>query len=256
MWIVMLTAATTRAWAVSSPGMQRLSLDVGAAFPTGVNDFSTSARMGPQVGAQYLYEIDENFDVGLQADYFHFGSKDYTLTNNGTGGQLNARSQDTAATVEIMGRYNLLQDAAQFAPYLHSGVGMAYFRQKSSGEPLPGSTWTDTGTGETRQLQDDSSLGFAFSFGAGVDTKLSDNLILGLETAWHIFGVSKTTYGTTAIGVPTVSLRLGWRFGPDANKTPKYTGLEEGPDNPTHRTALQKIVDSMDRLASGVTGRF
>ena len=193
--------------------------------------------------------------MGVQADYFHFGSKNYTLTNNGTGGQLNARSQDTAATAEIVGRYNLLADAATFAPYLHSGLGVAYF-QKSSGEPLPGSTWTDTGSGETRQIQDDSSLGVAFSFGLGVETKLSDSLILGLETAWHIFGVSKTTYGTSTIGAPTVSLRLGWRFGPAANGTQKYAGSEEGQDPPYHKNALQKIVDGMDRLAGGVTGKF
>ena len=48
-----------------------------------------------------------------------------------------------------------------------------------------------------------------------METNLTKDLLLGLETAWRIFGVSKVTYGTTTIDVPTVSLRLGWHFGPN-----------------------------------------
>ena len=208
----LLVAGAASVWAVSSPGMQRLSLDAGAVIPTGVNDLSNSARMGPAGGFQYLYELDEEFGVGVQADYFHFGSKNYTLTNDDTNGQMNTKSQDDAATLEVMGRYNLIPNAT-FAPYLHSGIGVAYFHQKSNGTPLPGSTWTNGNGTETRQIQDTTSLGVAFSFGLGVEKKLSDSLVLGLEAAWHIFGVSKATYGTSTIGAPTVSLRLGWRFG-------------------------------------------
>ncbi len=194
-----------------SPGSHRLSLELGAGFPTGVNNFSDSEKMGPMGGLQYLYTVDEFWGVGVQADYFQFGAKDHTVTSD-TGGQVNTRSKDKVATLEVIGRYNILPNA-RFVPYLHSGLGLTYFRQKADGEPMAGSTWTDTNTTETRSLQDVSSVNFSYSVGVGVETDLTKNLILGLETAWHVFGVSKASFGTSAINVPTVSLRLGWIFG-------------------------------------------
>jgi opacity protein-like surface antigen len=192
-----------------------LSLDIGAGIPTSANDFSNSERIGPMGGLQYLYSLNEYWGVGVQADYFHFAAKDHSILSN-TGGQVNVRSWDNVATLEIMGRYNLMPNV-KFVPYLHSGVGLTYFHQIANGEPLPGSTWADTGSNETRDLQDVATVNFAYSIGIGVETSLTNNLVLGLESAWQIFGVSKTTYGTNAINVPTVSLRLGWHFG---QKTP------------------------------------
>ena len=195
------------------PGSQRLSFEMGAGIPTGVNNFSESEKLGPMGGIQYLYSVDEFWGVGVQADYFQFAAKDHAIMSD-TGGQVNARSKDKVATVEVMGRYTFLPNA-RFVPYLHSGIGLTYFRQTADGEPFPGSTWTDTNTTETRSLQDVSSVNFSYSIGVGVETNLTKDLLLGLETAWRIFGVSKVTYGTTTIDVPTVSLRLGWHFGPN-----------------------------------------
>ncbi len=195
-----------------TPGSQRLSLELGAGIPTSVNSYSESEKMGPMGGLQYLYTVDEFWGVGVQADYFQFAAKEHAITSD-TGGLVNARSKDNVATLEVMARYTFLPNA-RFVPYLHSGLGLTYFRQTAEGEPLAGSTWTDTGTTETRSLQDVSSVNFSYSVGVGVETNLTKNLLLGLETAWHIFGVSKVTYGTNTIDVPTVSLRLGWHFGP------------------------------------------
>jgi opacity protein-like surface antigen len=168
--------------------------------------------MGPIVGVRYLRMISSKFGWGLQADYYHFGAKTHPLTDQ-FGAQLNARSSDNVATAEIMGRYSILPDA-RVVPYLHSGVGVAYFHQLSEGQPIAGTSgWSDTGTAENRQLQDTSSVGFSYSAGVGVETYLTNSLVLGLETAWHIFGVSQTSFGTSTINVPSVSLRLGWRFG-------------------------------------------
>ena len=192
-------------------GSQRLSLEWGAGIPTRVNHFSESEKTGPMGGIQYLYSVDEFWGVGVQADYYQFGAKEHAITSD-SGGVVNARSKDKAATVELVGRYTFLPNA-HLVPYLDSGLGLTYFRQTTDGEPLPGSTWTDTGTTETRSLQNVSSVNFSYSFGAGVETHLTKNLLLGLESTWHIFGVSKVTYGTHTINVPTVSLRLGWHFG-------------------------------------------
>jgi opacity protein-like surface antigen len=197
---------------------QELSVDVGAAFPTGINNFSDSEKLGLVGGAQYLRMLSPNFGWGVQADYYHFAAKNHLITDQ-LGGQLNSRSSDNVATFEIVGRYSFLTER-RLVPYLHSGVGVTYFHQKAEGEPAAGFGWFDTGTTETRQLHDTSSLGFAYSAGFGVDTELAYGWVLGLETAWNIFGVSQTSFGTSAINVPSVFLRLGWRFGQFNNDSP------------------------------------
>jgi len=209
--------------AAAEPGSQQLSLEGGAAFPTSANHFSDFAMAGPVAGIQYLSNWDNSLAWGVQADYYHFGEKTRLLTSP-AGGQIEDTSQNYAETLEVMGRYTFLPDA-RFAPYIHSGLGVNYFHQKADGTPAAGSTWSDTNTTESRQLQDVGTVGVSYSIGLGVETNLTQSLVLGLETAWHIFGVSKTSYGTGTIDVPTVTMRLGWRFGAKPIET------EPTPDN-------------------------
>jgi len=217
MALLLAAGMSTSARADSDMAPQELSLEAGAAFPTGVNNFSDGEKMGPIIGARYLRMITPRFGWGVQADYYHFAAKTHPITDQ-YGAQLDARSSDNVATAEIMGRYSILPDA-RVVPYLHSGVGVTYFHQISEGAPTGDARWSDTGTTETRQLQDTSSVGFSYSAGFGVETNLTNSLVLGLETAWHIFGVSQTSFGTSTINVPSVSLRLGWRFGHFATDT-------------------------------------
>jgi opacity protein-like surface antigen len=202
---------TSSVWANSGAWAEQLSLETGLAFPTSANNYSDSENVGFLFGARYLHRITPNFDWGLQTDYYHFGAKDNVITGQ-YGGKLNSRSTDNVATLEMVGRYSFFTEA-KYVPYVHSGVGITYFHQSTEGEPTGGSGWFDTQTKETRQLQDTGSLGFSYSVGLGVEAELTQTLVLGLETAWHIFGVSETSFGTSTINVPTISVRLGWRFG-------------------------------------------
>lgn len=211
MALLLAAGMTAGVRADSDRAPQELSVEAGAAFPTGINQFSDAEKIGVLGGVRYLRMINPKFGWGVQADYYHFAAKTRPLTNQ-FGAQLNTRSWDNAATAEIMGRYSIFPDA-RVVPYLHSGVGATYFHQISEGQPAAGAGWSDTGTAETRQLQDTSSIGFSYSVGFGVETYLSRSLVLSLETAWHIFGVNQTTFGTAALNVPSVSLRLGWRYG-------------------------------------------
>ena len=198
-------------WADSDVAPQELSLEAGAAFPTAFNNFSDQEKIGLIGGARYLRMISSKFGWGVQADYYHFSAKTHPLTDQ-YGAVLNTRSWDNVATAEIMGRYSILPDAI-VVPYFHSGVGVTYFHQMSEGSPAVGAGWPITGTAETRQLQDTSSVGFSYSAGFGAETYLTKSLVLGLEATWRIFGVSQTDFGTSTIGIPNVSMRLGWRFG-------------------------------------------
>jgi opacity protein-like surface antigen len=215
-WAVacLLAATLSGIAAAAQPGSQEINVAGGAAFPTQANRFSDYAKSGPAGGIQYLYHWDETMAFGVQADYYHFDGKNHLLTSD-AGGQVDALSTDNVGTLEIMGRYTFVP-GARFEPYVHSGLGINYFHQTSEGTPAAGSTWSDTNTTETRQLQDVSTVGVSYSIGIGVETDLTSNLVLGLESAWHIFSVSKAAYGTNTIDVPTVTMRLGWRFGPKA----------------------------------------
>jgi len=197
--------------AESGPWLQELSLQAGCAVPTEVNHLSDSEKLGPVGGVRYLYSIRETFAWGLQADVYHLSPKDHTLSSQ-FGAPLNVRSTDDAATAEIVGRYTFIPQA-RLVPYVHMGLGAAYFHQKSDAQPTGGAGWADTGTTESRQVQEASSTGFSYSAGVGVETQITDSLVLGLETAWHIMGVHQSDFGTNAINVPVVSLRLGWHFG-------------------------------------------
>src|SRR5205809_7731367 len=76
-----LLAAAPGSWAASNAGAPRLSLEAGAAFPTGVNNFSDSAKTGLVGGAQYLFRGESNFRLGIQGDYYHFPARDHLVTS-------------------------------------------------------------------------------------------------------------------------------------------------------------------------------
>ena len=85
-------------------GSQRLSLEAGTGFPTGINSYSSSEKIGPVAGLQYLYGLNNHVGVGVQADYDHFAGKDNVINSDLAGGQVNERAWDNVATLEIMGR--------------------------------------------------------------------------------------------------------------------------------------------------------
>ncbi len=192
-------------------GTQRLGVEAGAAYPTSVNGFSSSAKTGPTAGFSYLQEYGDFLGAGVQADYFHFGAKEQAL-KSAAGGEVNTRSQEDIATLEIIGRYFPLP-LSRFKPYFQGGTGATFFRQRSTGRPLPGFTWENTNTVETRRLLTKQSVGLAFSIGAGVETNLSPTLILGMEAAWHVFEVDRSAFGTRTLNVPSLSVVLSRRFG-------------------------------------------
>jgi len=209
--LLMAAGRVQAARADTGPWTSRVSVDGGVAIPTPVNGFSDEARTGLVGGIQYLHNLDYFTAVGIQVEGYQFDGKDHAVTSS-AGGRLNANSQVDAAAIEIVGRYTFLP-MARFIPYVHTGLGANVLRQTTDGTPLPGFTWSDTNTSETRRLPDVNSVGISFSFGAGVETNLTDRIVLGLEATWRILGVSKAAYGNAEIDVPSLAMRLGWRFG-------------------------------------------
>src|ERR1700733_10517000 len=149
--ILLASEMATVVWAEAGPWLEELSVQAGGAFPTEANHLSDSEKPGPIAGARYLYSIRETFAWGLQADFYHLAPKDHQLSSS-FGAPINVSSTDDAATAEIVGRYTFIPQA-QFVPYIHMGLGAAYFHQKSDAQPANGAAWADTGTTESRQVQ-------------------------------------------------------------------------------------------------------
>ncbi len=190
-------------------GSNQISVRLGAAFPTSANNFSDSAKTGFAGGVQYLRHLSPKIGVGVQTDYFSFAGKDRSIVL--PTGTLDANSDSDSMTAELVGRYSFRAEK-KLCPYLLAGVGVAHFSQKTMATPKNGTTWTDTGTREERTVADDSSTSYALSFGAGVETKLTERFTGALETNWHIFGVDSDKFGADAINVPSLFARLGWLF--------------------------------------------
>ncbi|MFN0118061.1 MAG: outer membrane protein [Elusimicrobiota bacterium] len=190
-------------------GANQISIRAGGAFPTSANDFSDSAKAGIAGGVQYLRHISDRLGVGIQSDYFSFSGEDRSIVL--ANGNLNAKSDSTAWTAELVGRYSFRVDR-KMRPYLSAGVGITRFAQETKGRPKNGTTWSDTGTREERVVADDSSTGYAVSGGIGVEFSISERLLAAVEGNWHVFGVDNDEFGTDAINVPSAFLRLGYRF--------------------------------------------
>jgi len=187
-------------------GSSQVSLGAGAAIPTGANGLDNSQMIGLMGGARYLYQLTSNVGVGGQFDFSHLPGKTEDI------GSAAVDATDNIYTGEIIGRYSFAPDAA-WSPYLVAGVGVARTFQTTLGTPVPGATWDNTGTAETRETDHSSSTGYALSYGGGVERMLTQGLFCALEANWNTLGASRDRIGTSTFNFPDVSLRLGWQFG-------------------------------------------
>jgi opacity protein-like surface antigen len=188
----------------------KLALSLGAGLPTSANSFSDSARVGAAAGVSYLRGVRDRISVGGRLNYFNFPANTHRIGVNG-GGKVDADSASDAMTLELIGRYDL-SPIKRLTPFLVGGIGANYFSQKTKATPAAGSLWSNTATQESRTIADDSSMGAAFSVGAGVDMALGDRLGLGFEAIWHTLTVSKSDFGSASINFPSVALNLNWLF--------------------------------------------
>jgi opacity protein-like surface antigen len=208
--IAALVFGASHGQAAMKAGENRLSIQGGAAIPTGVNDLNQAHSVGFVTGAQYLRGLNDRVQIGAQADYLMLPGKDQTVTSS-AGGLLDADAKADVVIVEAVSRYTLCPES-KWSPYAALGVGVARFHQKSKATPQSGSSWVDTSTTEEREVASDVKAGFAASLGGGVETMLTDRLSLGVEALWHWIGADEDDFGTSVVNVPTVGIRMGWTF--------------------------------------------
>jgi opacity protein-like surface antigen len=85
----------------------------------------------------------------------------------------------------------------KFALYGIGGAG--WVKNSLSVTAAPNSTWSDTGTSETRTFLDDSANVLGYKVGLGLDVSLTDSLVLGVEGDYE--GSQKKSFSLTPQGV-------------------------------------------------------
>lgn len=206
-------------------GDQMVTFDLGLIAPTDDVSFSgigggsaSNGDVGPLVGLQYFYFVTPRLALGPGFEYFHrSATASFGLLPNAF-----SNVYGDTLSLQVLARY-FLTDKGRTRPYLLAGVGPALNSTTIDATPLPGYGWQDTGTGETRQLINDSAWVFSSTLRLGIDFHVFSPSVFGLEAGWN--WLSEAGYAATAqgkaLGLSQVSAplstfvfaaRFGWRF--------------------------------------------
>jgi outer membrane protein W len=149
---------------------QGLDIHAGLSSPTG--DFSKAAGMGFHGGATYCYKLNEQFGVGVDANYHMFGEKSTDMEI--LGYPVTLKDKFSMIQGAAFAKYFIPMKDAKIAPYLKAGFGYYSMSLKA--------TLSGTG-GSQSQTTTQSKPGFCG--GIGADMKLNDKASVGLEGLYH-----------------------------------------------------------------------
>jgi len=204
---------------------QTFSIDLGFATPLSRVSLSSAGggtgdngNSGILFGGQYIYYMRPRLGAGFDFEYFNRSRTDSLglLPNADTN-----VSGDTLLLLALL-RYTLV-NRGWVRPYILAGIGADRTSTEIDATPLLGFSWSDTGTGETRTLVDDSNWGFASTARFGIDFNATAPTFFSLELGWT--ELSNGRYDATPAGrdlglgsvagnlsVLTFGGRWGWRF--------------------------------------------
>ena len=142
----------------------------------GVNeDEQKFADGGGLIGGQFLYFTSDSVSVGFDISHAGFDShlSNQLLTNR----QTDSSASDTLG--QFIGRLSFPR--GHFRPYIQGGFGGHYTRLDLKGHPINGTTWSDTGTIESRDLVDNGHAGLAISGAVGIHIYFTERFFIGAE---------------------------------------------------------------------------
>lgn len=206
-------------------GNDFVSLGLGFAAPVSRVDFSAAGGgsddngdVGFSLGLQYGHDIGRKVAAGFNVEYMGRG---------GTGSQSlvpEANTDVSGHSLLLLGtlKYSLV-DRGAVRPYVLGGIGANRTSTVIDATPNEGFGWSDTNTGETRTLVDDSHWGLAYTARVGLDFMFSDPTFFSLEFGWNgldnadaqatrsgrELGIENVTGDLNAL---TFAARWGWRF--------------------------------------------
>ena len=106
-------------------------------------------------------------------------------------------------------------------PYLLGGLGYGRTTWKGETKPGAGYVWADTSTSEYRTNFDEDMSALSFSFGAGLETTMSENVSLAFEARWRTIRADDTIadklfplkWEAEAANAFLLTAGLNWKFG-------------------------------------------
>jgi opacity protein-like surface antigen len=224
-----LLMAPALAHADFKQGSQTLSVEIGAGGSSkefAWSDVQAGARdeqvsdTGGSLGLQYVYYLKGSPAIGLGLDLIGNGLEDHDASNVFPNYDSTSHFRP-GTTLAIM---RLAYPKGVFRPYILGGLGFHTTRFLLQLRPNGSSTWSDTGTNETRDIVDDKATGFAAAFGFGADAFITEAFFIGMELRGTYLG--KTNYGVTPAGralgfnevdddlsVGNILFRTGFKFG-------------------------------------------
>lgn len=162
----------------------------------GVNkDEQYYADGGGVIGGQFLYFITDTPSLALGFDISHAGFDDHDsfqlLTNRYT--------QSSADSTSGLFIARLSYPKGHVRPYIQGGLGAHHTRLSLDGTPINGTSWSDTGTTETRSLLDDGHMGAAAEGAVGVYFYFSEKFFIGVE--YKVLALMGKDFSPTNAGV-------------------------------------------------------
>jgi opacity protein-like surface antigen len=132
---------------------------------------------GGLIGGQFLYFFHDSPCLAAGFDISHASFDDFNsyqlLTNRFT-----SSSANTTTGVAIV---RLSYPKGHFRPYVQGGLGLHHTSLSLTGSPINGTTWSDTGTTEQRQLLDSGHIGAALEGAIGLHIYFTERFFIGAE---------------------------------------------------------------------------
>jgi opacity protein-like surface antigen len=180
---LMMTLVSVSAHADYTQGTTMFQIYGGGAVLSGhyaqpgiSRDEQDYADGGSVIGSQFLYYISDSPCVAMGFDVSHtdFASHESFLLLPSFYTQSSAKN----TTGLIIAR--LAYPKGRVRPYVQGGLGAQSMTLTLDGTPV-NSTWSDTGTTETRQLLDSREIGPALEGAIGLHVYLTKRLFVGAE---------------------------------------------------------------------------
>ncbi|MBI3551130.1 MAG: hypothetical protein HY077_01315 [Elusimicrobia bacterium] len=193
----------------SRKGELVLKAGIGAALPLPAYAFNNIARPGLASDVEFLINVEPSWAFGFRTDAFAYTTA-YPQSETAVG-----KAQVNGGDLLFEGRWLALPER-KLSPFLVGGLGVNTYTEEFELAPKPGFKWLDTGTRETRELED-TSVGMAAMLGVGAQYLISRHYVADVEAAWHWWRIDSDKFSNfmqQSSFAQAVSLmaRLGWRF--------------------------------------------
>lgn len=192
-----LLLISTAANAAITPGTHQAGVSLGAANPTSYQTLDGSraefGSTGPTLGFNYLYQIRPNLGVGADLNFKSLGDRDF---NTGLGP---VEVESSAWTLLAIGRAELMPES-DIRPYGLLGLGLGGVKREIRYELSPS------------RDRDQTSSGFAFAVGAGLDFDITPSWLAGAELRYSYINTEPSEVGADSVRTVDLHFKVGYKF--------------------------------------------